>query len=238
MKYSLSENWITEGLIDFEFKKYTLLAYFQGVNSLFKQNKLYPVLSDLVLHYQNLISIKEQKRLFQQNLPKEISKADLEKLELVYKELAIDDQYMHEIEQILEFSIPTFKTYLEQGKDIYQFVEESIEISPIGLTPIHPEAGYFFLVNENTTNTQVYEFQITLFQNATENLRGLHVAFVENFSRNLVNTYEAYKINLVKKQMKYGNPATYLIAAKKEFPITETLLPVAKRTLVKYLTTA
>ena len=40
---SLSETWFAEGYIDFELKKYTLLAYLQHVNSYFNQNKLYGV---------------------------------------------------------------------------------------------------------------------------------------------------------------------------------------------------
>ena len=41
---SLSETWFAEGYIDFELKKYTLLAYLQQVNKYFNENKLYPQL--------------------------------------------------------------------------------------------------------------------------------------------------------------------------------------------------
>ena len=45
---SLSETWFAEGYIDFELKKYTLLAYLQEVNKYFDANKLYPQLADLI----------------------------------------------------------------------------------------------------------------------------------------------------------------------------------------------
>ena len=44
----LSETWFAEGYIDFELKKYTLLAYLQEVNKYFNENKLYPQLADAV----------------------------------------------------------------------------------------------------------------------------------------------------------------------------------------------
>ena len=37
---TLSETWFSDGCIDFELKKYTLLAYLQEVNKHFGENKL------------------------------------------------------------------------------------------------------------------------------------------------------------------------------------------------------
>ncbi len=38
---TLPKNWLTEGLIDFEYKKYILLSYTQQVKGSFKERKLY-----------------------------------------------------------------------------------------------------------------------------------------------------------------------------------------------------
>jgi hypothetical protein len=47
----LEEDWLTKGLIDFEYKKYILLDYLQHIKEQFKERRLYPFLSDLVFHY-------------------------------------------------------------------------------------------------------------------------------------------------------------------------------------------
>ncbi len=39
---SLKDNWLTEGLIDFEYKKYVLLAYMKRVKESFGRVELYP----------------------------------------------------------------------------------------------------------------------------------------------------------------------------------------------------
>ena len=78
----LNENWLTQGLMDLEYKKYILLAYMNEVKQNFGTRRLYPFLSDLVFHYNNLKTLKENKKLIFQNFPKEISKADFEKLEI------------------------------------------------------------------------------------------------------------------------------------------------------------
>ena len=43
----LSENWITDKTTDFEYKKYTVLAYLQSVYNSFSLKELYPVLPSL-----------------------------------------------------------------------------------------------------------------------------------------------------------------------------------------------
>ena len=56
---SLSETWFAEGRIDFELKKYTLLAYLQEVDKYFNENKLYPQLADVIFHYHNIVAFRE-----------------------------------------------------------------------------------------------------------------------------------------------------------------------------------
>ena len=63
----LSKDWLTQGLIDFEYKKYILLAYLKNVRQNFQGQILYPFLSDLVFHYRNLLSIRENKQLIYEN---------------------------------------------------------------------------------------------------------------------------------------------------------------------------
>ena len=53
---TLSETWFAEGYIDFELKKYMLLAYLQEINKGFTENKLYPQLADIIFHYNNVIA--------------------------------------------------------------------------------------------------------------------------------------------------------------------------------------
>ena len=53
---TLSKTWFAEGYIDFELKKYTLLAYLQEVNKYFYENKLYPQLADLIFHNNNILT--------------------------------------------------------------------------------------------------------------------------------------------------------------------------------------
>jgi hypothetical protein len=235
---TLNQNWLTEGLLDFEYKKYILLAYLQNVKSQFNERKLYPELSDLVFHYQNLVSIKENKTLIYENFPQRISRADFEKLQLTYKKIVEDDDFMANIEEIIMFSIPKLKDILAQGKDIYEFVEENMAIIPIGLSPLYPDEGYLFLSEPQVSETRIYQYQITIFENAYEKFRGVHTFYLESIRKSIGITYENIKIDLTKRYKMLPNPATYLIESKISCPLDETLLPIAKRLLVKYISTS
>jgi hypothetical protein len=232
---TLDKNWITSGLIDFEYKKYILMAYLQEVRSYFDQTKLYPFLSDLIFHYQNLKTLKDNKQLIYDQFPKIMSKADFEQLTFSYEQIVKDDDLMCFLEEIISYSLPQIQKRVEEGKEIYEIVEDSMSISPIGLSPLLPDIGYFFIYTAGTNTTQVYQYQVTIFENTTERFRGIHTTYLESVTYTITNTFENIKLDLIRRNKNLPNPATYLIECRSGYPLDETLLPVAKRLLVKYL---
>ena len=99
---ALSETWFADGYIDFELKKYTLLAYLQDINQHFTQSRLYPQLSDIIFHYNNLVAFRDNKQFLQQQFPKRLTAVNIQKLELLNEELIPDDGLMEELESIIQ----------------------------------------------------------------------------------------------------------------------------------------
>src|SRR4028119_420199 len=100
---TLSETWFADGYIDFELKKYTLLAYLQEVNKFFDQNKLYPQLADVIFHYNNIISFRENKKFLQEHFPKQLTDVNIQRLQLAYQRMIDDDELMQELEEIIQY---------------------------------------------------------------------------------------------------------------------------------------
>lgn len=232
---TLNRNWLTEGLIDYEYKKYILLAYLKKVREGFNEKKLYPFTSDLLFHYRNLLSIKENKKLLHENFPKRISKTDFEKLQIVYEEIIKDDAVMRELEGIISFAIPKIQAHLEEGKDIYENIEDNISISPVGLSSLDSKSGFMFIYIQNQSQTYIYEYQVTIFETPEERFRGIHTNFLESATKSIANTFESIKLEILKKYKSLGSPATYLIDSKFNYPFQETLLPISKRLLIKHI---
>ena len=232
---NLSPNWITEGWIDFEYKKYLLLDYLQEVSKQFDEKKLYPTLSDIISHYQNLQQLKENKEIVAQAFPKVISKIDFENFKLKYEKLIVENKCIEELETILDFALPQLQTTLKDGRELYAAVENDLQIFPVGIVPVNTEFGYLFLARTGSRQTKVYEYHTTLFENSNEQYRGIKAEYICTYSRNIINTYENMKSTIIKAEKKMFTPGTFVIESHKKFPLLETFLPVAKRTLVRYL---
>ena len=232
---TLQENWLTEGLLDFEYKKYVLLAYMQNVRQKFDEKKLYPFLSDLVFHYRNLTTLRENKQLIFENFPKEVSRADFEKLQLEYKHIVEDDQLMRVIEEIVNFSLPKFKQRMDEGAHLYEDIAYNIRIEPIGISPLYKNEGYLLLFLNNQRKTYIYQYKIAVFNHARETFRGIHTHFLEVSDWSLVNTFERMKAQLIAQYKALPNPAAYLAVSKSILPLEETLLPITKRLLMQHI---
>lgn len=234
----LAANWMTEGQLDFEYKKYILLAYLQDIDKQFKNQKLYPFLSDLIEHYETLVTIKENKQGAATEFPKRLRKLDIENFKLEYERIITEDKYMEEIQQILDFSIPAIKGHLDDGTELYEFVERKMEIFPVGVVPLNAESGYLLLSTSGLKDTRVYMYEISLFEKANERYRGIRTEYMRSYLKGYTNTYENIKIDLIKKHKALPNPATYAVESKLAFPVLETMLPVAKRWVVRLATQA
>jgi hypothetical protein len=230
----LSQTWFAEGYIDFELKKYTLLAYLQQINQYFTENKLYPQLSDLIFHYNNIVAFRENKKYLEEHFPKKLTGIQIEKLQVLYEQMIADDDLMQELEAIINYSAGEMKTTISNGTEIYEFVEENLTITPIGIIPIDIQEGYFFLSAGNTKSTHVYQYRLSFFEKHDEKFRSIKTNYLEVMHRSMANTYESLKSELIKNRSELPNPAVYSIETGLSFPVEETLLPIAKRSLVKY----
>jgi len=235
---SLSETWFADGFIDFELKKYTLLAYLQEVNKHFGQNKLYPQLADIIFHYNNLVAFRENKKYLQEQFPKKLSMIQMEKLQMLYEQMIEDDELMQELEEIINYSAGIIKNTISSGTEIYEYVENQLNIFPIGLVPLETKEGYFFLAEGTYRRTRVYQYSLSFFQKQDEKYRSIKTEYIDHWDRSIVNTYENIKAELIRLKKDLPNPAVYCIETELSFPIEETLLPVAKRSLVRYLSAA
>ena len=231
----LSANWVTEGKLDFEYKKYLLLAYLDHVQQHFEEQELYPFLADLVFHYNNLLTIRDQKQQVKDQFPEKISKIDLQQFKIEYEKIIADEEYMEELEGILAFAIPRIKDHLTVGKNLYEEVENKLKIYPVGIVPLRPEEGYVFIKETGSSQAEVYEYTITIFESAQENYRGIKTQYIMSSTIGLANTFENLKQELIRNIKKLPNPATYVAESQKSYPFHETLMPIVKRQLVRYI---
>jgi len=222
----LSENWITDGGIDFELKKYILLAYEQKVRKRFDQNKIYPDLKEARKHYQNVVSLRRERSGFRESLPKTLVAFDLKRMKAVFEEDYRESSQLLEIDDILSFSIPVLSGIVNQGEELKSEAHSRLNFAPVGIIPLRNNEGYLFLYRTLSRETSVYEYQITLYRDDRERI--INTKLVDSFRKTHSTTFEQHKVNLIRKYHHLPNPATYIVETGMEYPVEEALLPLAK----------
>ena len=170
---SLSETWFAEGRIDFELKKYILLAYLQEVNKYFNANKLYPQLADLIFHYNNIVAFRTNKQYLQEHFPKKLTGIQMEKIQTLYELIIEDDDIMQELEDIIQYAADTMKSTIQNGTGLFEFVEDKMSITPIGIMPLDTQEGYFFLSTADSSTTKIYQYRLSIFEKHDEKYRSI-----------------------------------------------------------------
>jgi len=226
----LDDNWMTNGILDVEYKQYELLAYLQKVEKKFDNLELYPYFSDLIHHYDGLIKYKENKQIFRDNFPKELVEINLKNTTLTYEDLVIDDKYILGIDKLVDFSLTNLRKKISLGKLIYDEVEKCIDILEIGTTLFSNNKG-FFIIHDETIDVYQYELGALIQLNGE---KGLTTKLIRSYPKGFHMSYESIRLDLVDGS-NIINPSTFIIDSPIKYPVEETLLPITKRLLVKKL---
>jgi hypothetical protein len=161
----------------------------------------------------------------------------MEKIQVLYEQMIQDDELMQELEDIIGYSTEHMRTAITNGTEIYEFVEDKLNILPVGILPVHSKEGYFFLTDSTANATRAYSYYLSFFEKHDEKYRSMRTEYIDSWQRNLSNTYEQIKSELLQRKPELPNPAVFAIETSLKFPLDETLLPVAKRSLVRYIST-
>lgn len=229
----LSSQWLTDGILDFEYKKYVLLAYLQYVRQEFNDQLLFPHLSQVREHYDSSVTLKESQHSLRTRFPKDLTGVDPAQLRWIYQDTHRDGTYLEEIGDILEFAIPQFSQLMQEGQSRYDEVKANLTITPVGIVPLRKEEGYLFIYKQVSRETTIFRYQITLFDARRERI--IQTQCVDSVRKKLSTTFENMKVELTRRYTQLPNPATYMVESPREYPMNETLLPAAKHLMAKLI---
>lgn len=230
---NLNRDWVTEGNLDVEYKKYLLLAYLQFVQQNFSEKKLYPTLSELIEHYRHLQLLKNNVGNLENSFPKQFSGIDFQNFRLNFEPLEQKDEIISNLFEIIEFAIHSMVRPLEDGKDIFDWVEKNLHIETVGLEPFYKSEGYLMIYTNGNQEIPVYRYQVSSINLSDERYKGMSLEYVTTETKSIANSFEQIKLNLIRQWRDLPNPATYLFLSDFPIPFNETLLPVSKRILLR-----
>ncbi len=235
---TLTENWFSEGRIDFEYKKYLLLAYLQRVSKEFAAYRLYPPLADLISHHKNLVTYQQQKDQMSSAFPKELDQESFRQLKLAFHGRTTQREEMEELDLIIDFSIPLIHANLREGIERFEEIDHSIQINPVGIVPLYNKEGYFFLSQEPDPRILIYQYRVLFLDDPTGRFQGISAIPIGEEQKSIAHTPEHIKRHLTRPRQILPNPAVYLIQSDLKYPAEEAVLPVVKRKFLSMISAA
>lgn len=224
----LNKEWLTEPHIDFEYKKYLVLAYLQDMQRYFMQNKIYPYLDQLCQHFEQLEIIRKSKKNKMDAFPKELKAIDIKKQRLLYASSYQDDELLEEMNTILSFAHRKMGEHIREAEEIKSVLLENIHLEPVGVMPIRRNEGYIILYTGK--EIRCYYYRIKLIQQGKEPVpyKQVLTRFLLAKPKKRLMQLESIKNELIKMNPELPVPAVYFVESQHRVPFVETLIPLTK----------
>jgi hypothetical protein len=232
----LTLDMFTQGVTDLEATQYRVMAALAALRRDFRQNTLYPGLGDLIELASVLETISRNRDRYRSSLPQTLTGVDLEKKELMFNAVPADAESVERTFELLQWAMPFVKELTDEGVAMYEFVHQNLTIDPVGIMPLYRDEGYVFVPDHRTNVVHVLRYELSLYTADAEQYRAMRTVEIEaHVPTSPLETPEDLKLSLMESRTDMPNPATFLMDTDLDFPFDQTILPVAKRKLMRHL---
>lgn len=215
---------------DFEIKKYKILSVLKYHEERIRKYLLYPTLTELVNSLVILEGIvnkavlnfdeHEDDKFFLNNIP------------------ASDfcDEDEDELTALIKWAGSSINKMLDEAIAIFEFAEKNIHIGQLSGRPGENSEGYFIIPNLECKMANIYRYETVVFNSSGTPLSSVRTKHLISFSEKELRDNSADPA--VKILMDYINDkgaSVLFCSTDVGLPYEETILPVAKKNLLKYL---
>lgn len=232
----LSLDTFISGSRDNELKQYEVQHALKEYHDEFSHNRVYPTLSELIELHNALDALLQQKNDFESKLPHDLQDIDIEHRRLVFGSFGDENTDLGRTIELISWAIPYIRKAIDEGTEIFNFVDEHVTIEEVGIMPMYKEEGYWFVPDTRSSLLNLLRYEVSLFTSASERFRTLKTRLLDSVHQEHIHrSPESLKLELIEKYQDLPNPATYVCETDLDFPYVETLLPIAKRKLMSQL---
>ncbi|HEY6952833.1 MAG TPA: hypothetical protein VI758_10525 [Bacteroidota bacterium] len=226
------DNFLSAGS-DAESARYRILASLRHSRINFDHNRIYPDLTGLIELKKSLEGIVNGTSKFLDNVPQKLKDIDLVNKKLIFEPPDISCTPVDKVLELIHWALPLITEAIEEGRRIYDFVEENLAIKEVGIVPFYHDEGYWLVPDNRNSRLHVIRFSLALYESETEKFRTLKTTILKTLEQaNIRMPVESIKMGLVEEHRELPNPATFVCETDLDFPFKETIFPVAKRKLM------
>ncbi len=234
---TLSLELFTHAGRDIEAAQYRILAAVKDLERSFRHNKLYPGLSALLETGAMLEAIRQNAAALNERTSQTLAGVDLDRKVLLFDETrSPQDGEVERMLDLISWALPLLKPLADEGMAVYDFVSLNMSLDTVGILPMYRDEGYLLVPDAANDVVHVFRFQLALFSREDEKYRAMKtVELPVRPQRHVLEAPENVKLELVATYSDLPNPATFVCETELDFPFDATMLPVAKRKLMRYL---
>ena len=221
---------------DAESAQYRILSGLKEIREAFKRNSIYPYLGHLIKLHQTVAGLVDGMDDFRDALPARLAAIDLQSQVVVYEHQELNDDQLAAVESLMRWALPMIQEAIEEGRTIFEFVDDNMTLSEVGIIPPYVKEGYILVPDRQMKKLHVLRYELSVLVGVEERFQTLRTTRIKTLPRKAIQPSPAsIKLDLVTENRDLPNPATYHFETDLEFPFSDTLLPVAKRKLMRYL---
>jgi hypothetical protein len=233
---ALDLEMFTNGAHEPERAQVDIGAALSSITAAFRKNRLYPGLGDLIELGSTLETIRTNRNQYQSVLPRKLAGVDFETKTLKFESVPAGPEVIERMFALVDWALPMMHAVTEEGVAMFDFVTQNLSVDVVGIMPMYRDEGYALIPDIRANLMHVLRYEMSLYAGDGDKYRALKTVELE--PRALTPTKgspEDIKIALVKDHTDLPNPATYFMNTDLDFPFEETILPVAKRKLMRHL---
>jgi hypothetical protein len=232
----LSLELFTGAVDDVEQTQYQILAGLQQAEAAFDKQRVYPHLGRLVTLHQGLMTVLERTEDFRSPDTGRITGIDWDEASVTYEWPELEGAEMTVVEDLIRWALPQIRSTIEEGREVYEHVEENTKLETVGIVPSYLQEGYLMVPDRKSDVLHVLRYELSTIHEEGEKHRALRTVHCRTVEQAGVDVHpSSIKLDLVEERRDLPNPATYFSNTDLQVPYKETLLPVVKRRLIRHL---
>jgi hypothetical protein len=214
---------------DAEAAEYRILAGLHEARRAFTRSRVYPHLADLIALRRSLAGLVDGAERLESAAPSRVVGVDWESGSVVHERsdivgapIALD---------LARWTLPRLDVIIDEGRTLFEFVDAHAALASVGLVPRYQAEG-FLLLPESGGGWRALRYAVSALAGDDGAYRALRTTHVP-VSLPLLAPPAAWKRALADACADLPAPATFLVRTDVAFPLEETVLPVAKRKLLR-----
>lgn len=232
----LSLELFTGAVEDVERTQYQILGALKHARSAFDEQRVYPHLGRLVELLGALMTVLKRTEDFRTPETGRITGLNWDEKTLTYEWPELEDTEMAVVEDLIRWALPHIREAIEEGRAVYDHVEDNTELETVGIVPSYLQEGYLMVPERETDELHVLRYQLSIIQEEGEKHRALRTVLCKTVEQGGVDVHPSdVKLDLLEERRDLPTPATYFSNTAVDVPYKETLLPVVKRRLIRHL---